>query len=173
MVMIAGGLAFSLASWWGIGLAVALWIGSMAALQRMGKADPLLRHVYLRHIRYTAYLSGEERPSRSAIPRRPRTGGDVRMQITRTSIRARGLADLLLPFALIEDGILLQQDGSLLAGWSYRGPDMHSATHCGDACSHNAAEFDSPAWAVDGCSTRISSVPAHRAIRIRALSLTP
>jgi type IV secretion system protein VirB4 len=39
----------------------------------------------------------------------------------------RGLADLLLPYALIEDGILLQQDGSLLAGWSYRGPDMMSA----------------------------------------------
>ena len=39
----------------------------------------------------------------------------------------RGLADLLLPFALIDDGILLQQDGSLLTGWSYRGPDMLSA----------------------------------------------
>jgi hypothetical protein len=34
---------------------VALWIGSMAALQRMGKADPLLRQVYLRHIRYSAF----------------------------------------------------------------------------------------------------------------------
>lgn len=55
MLMISGGLAFSLASWWGIGLAVALWIGSMAALQRMGKADPLLRPVYLRHIRYAAH----------------------------------------------------------------------------------------------------------------------
>lgn len=51
------------------------------------------------------------------------------MQITEHRSHARGLADLLLPFALIEDGILLQQDGSLLAGWSYRGPDMHSATH--------------------------------------------
>ena len=39
-----------------------------------------------------------------------------------------GLADLLLPFALIDDGILLQQDGSLLTGWSYRGPDMLSAS---------------------------------------------
>ncbi|HLG95319.1 MAG TPA: hypothetical protein VKX49_03290 [Bryobacteraceae bacterium] len=39
----------------------------------------------------------------------------------------RGLADLLLAYALIDDGILLQQDGSLLAGWSYRGPDMMSA----------------------------------------------
>jgi type IV secretion system protein TrbE len=41
--------------------------------------------------------------------------------------RPRGLADLLLPYALIEDGVLLQQDGSLLAAWSYRGPDMMSA----------------------------------------------
>jgi type IV secretory pathway VirB4 component len=39
----------------------------------------------------------------------------------------RGLADLLLPHALIEDGILLQQDGSLLTGWTFRGPDMMSA----------------------------------------------
>ncbi len=41
--------------------------------------------------------------------------------------KPRGLADLLLPFALIEDGVLLQQDGSLLTGWTYRGPDMMSA----------------------------------------------
>src|SRR5260370_20379987 len=39
----------------------------------------------------------------------------------------RGLGDLLLPYALIDDGILLQQDGSLLTGWSFRGPDMMSA----------------------------------------------
>ncbi len=54
-IMIAVGLAFSLASWWGIGLAVMFWLGSIGALQRMGKADPLLRHVYLRHIRYLAF----------------------------------------------------------------------------------------------------------------------
>jgi type IV secretion/conjugal transfer VirB4 family ATPase len=51
------------------------------------------------------------------------------MQTTQHRHRARGLADLLLPFALIGDGVLLQQDGSLVAGWFYRGPDMHSATH--------------------------------------------
>ena len=64
MVMIAGSLAFSLATWWGIGLAVAFWIGSMAALQRMGKADPLLRQIYVRHIRYSSVLSREERLAR-------------------------------------------------------------------------------------------------------------
>jgi type IV secretion system protein TrbE len=42
-------------------------------------------------------------------------------------VQPRGLGDLLLPYALIDDGVLLQQDGSLLAGWSYRGPDMMSA----------------------------------------------
>jgi type IV secretion/conjugal transfer VirB4 family ATPase len=40
----------------------------------------------------------------------------------------RGLADLLLPYGLVEDGILLQQDGSLLTGWCFRGPDMMSAS---------------------------------------------
>ena len=59
MIMIAGGLAFSLASWWGIVLAVVLWIFSIAALQRMGKADPLLRPVYLRHIRYTTFYAAK------------------------------------------------------------------------------------------------------------------
>ena len=58
-VMITGGLAFSLASWWGIGLVVMLWIGSIAALQRMGKADPLLRQVYLRRIRYVSFYSAK------------------------------------------------------------------------------------------------------------------
>ena len=56
--------------------------------------------------------------------------------------KPRGLADLLLPFALIEDGILLQQDGSLMAGWTYRGPDMMSAA---------AAEMDA-------LSARLNSV---------------
>ena len=39
------------------------------------------------------------------------------------------LAQLLLWYGLVEDGILLQKDGSLLAAWSYRGPDLASATY--------------------------------------------
>ena len=44
------------------------------------------------------------------------------MQRNEHRVCPRGLADLLLPHALIGDGILLQQDGSLLTGWTYRGP---------------------------------------------------
>lgn len=51
------------------------------------------------------------------------------MQVTEHRYKAHGLADLLLYDALIDDGILLQQDGSLLAAWSFRGPDTASATH--------------------------------------------
>ena len=48
--------------------------------------------------------------------------GETRKQPT-------GLADLLLWFGLVDDGIVLQRDGSLLAAWQYRGPDLQSATH--------------------------------------------
>ena len=128
--MIAGGLAFSLASWWGVGVAAALWVGSIGVLQRMGKADPLLRRVYLRHIRYVGVLSAKSGLYARSYRNADRVGDKREHANHRTSNHARaGLADLLLPFAMIEDGILLQQDGSLLAGWSFRGPDMHSATH--------------------------------------------
>ena len=40
-----------------------------------------------------------------------------------------GLADLLRWAAVIEDGIVMQWDGSLMAVWKYRGPDLASATH--------------------------------------------
>ena len=42
---------------------------------------------------------------------------------------AIGLADLLLYDSLIEDGILLLQDGGLLAAWKFQGPDLGSATN--------------------------------------------
>jgi len=36
-------------------LGVALWVLGMAILRQMGKADPLMSRVYLRHLRYQAY----------------------------------------------------------------------------------------------------------------------
>jgi type IV secretion system protein VirB4 len=51
------------------------------------------------------------------------------LQLTEHRRYAVGLPDLLLYDALIEDGILLLQDGALLAAWTFRGPDMASATH--------------------------------------------
>ena len=42
--------------------------------------------------------------------------------------KSKSLADLLNYAAVIEDGIVLGKDGSLLAGWSFRGPDLGSST---------------------------------------------
>lgn len=58
-------LAFSLGTWWGIGLSVAFWVGAVAVLQRMGKADPMLRQVYMRHIRYRDFY-----PAKSGLTSR-------------------------------------------------------------------------------------------------------
>jgi len=54
-------LAFTLASITGTVVALALWLGSVAALSHMGKADPMLRHVYLRHIRYKPFYPAKSR----------------------------------------------------------------------------------------------------------------
>ena len=42
--------------------------------------------------------------------------------------KAPGTADLLVYAALIDDGLVLCKDGSLLAGFFFRGPDQESAT---------------------------------------------
>lgn len=58
-LLITVALAFSLGTWWGLGLAVAWWVGALGVLKRMGKADPLLRQVYMRHIRYRPFYEAK------------------------------------------------------------------------------------------------------------------
>jgi type IV secretion system protein VirB3 len=59
--LIAGVLAFSLMTWWGILLAVAVWPSAIWALSRMAKADPLMRQIYVRHIRYATYYPAKSK----------------------------------------------------------------------------------------------------------------
>ena len=55
-------LAFSLLTVWGFAVSAALWLGVAAVLRRMGKADPLLRQVYVRHLRYREWY-----PAKSGV----------------------------------------------------------------------------------------------------------
>ena len=55
-------LIFALVTWWAVATGIALWFLSVAVLSRMGKADPLLRQVYLRHLRYRPFY-----PAKAAI----------------------------------------------------------------------------------------------------------
>ena len=48
-------LAFSLASWWGFMVALVFWFAVVAVLTRLGKADSMMRQVYLAHMRYQAF----------------------------------------------------------------------------------------------------------------------
>ena len=55
-------LIFSLITWWGVVVGLVFWLAAVAALSRMGKADPMLRQVYLRHVKYRAFY-----PAKSAL----------------------------------------------------------------------------------------------------------
>lgn len=70
MVLLAGllsaALIFSVATVWAIAVGVGSWAFAVAALSRMAKVDPLLRHVYVRHVRYGRYY-----PARSGIDAEP------------------------------------------------------------------------------------------------------
>ena len=50
------------------------------------------------------------------------------LRLSEFRTRAKGLADLLNYAALVDDGIVLNKDGSLLAAWAYRGEDLESAS---------------------------------------------
>ena len=69
--LLAAMLVFALVTWWGLIAGVALWFGAVAALSRMWKADPLLRQVYLRHIKYQAFYpaKGPIEAETTATPR--------------------------------------------------------------------------------------------------------
>jgi type IV secretion system protein VirB3 len=54
-------LIFALITWWGIVAGIALWIASVAALSRMGRFDPMLRQVYVRHVKYRVFYPAKGR----------------------------------------------------------------------------------------------------------------
>jgi type IV secretion system protein TrbD len=70
LVLVSGILAailiFAVMTWWSILAGVLLWLAAVGVLARMGKVDPLLRHVYVRHIRYRAFY-----PAKSKLSARP------------------------------------------------------------------------------------------------------
>lgn len=51
------------------------------------------------------------------------------MRVTDKQRDPRSIGDLLLPIALIDDGVVLSRDGAMSATWKIRGPDMASETH--------------------------------------------
>lgn len=48
----------------GIGFGVLVWLAGLVLLRMMAKADPLMRQVYIRHIRYRAYYPAHATPYR-------------------------------------------------------------------------------------------------------------
>lgn len=74
----------------------------------------------------------------------------------------RCLADLLPWAALVAPGLVLNKDGSLLAGWELRGPDLDSSTpeELAVLCEQaNAGFLLGDSWAVHCDAMRVSATP--------------
>lgn len=63
--LLAGALVFSAQEIRATIFGIVLWFGALFALRLMAKADPKLRHVYLRHRRYKPYYPPRATPFRS------------------------------------------------------------------------------------------------------------
>ena len=58
-------LIFVVLTWFSALLGIAIWIGVVGALRLMAKVDPMLRQVYLRHVRYRQTYRPTSSPWRS------------------------------------------------------------------------------------------------------------
>jgi len=71
LVLFTGLIAFALTvpsfQWASIATGITLWLVALYLLRQMAKADPLMRHVYLRQLRYRRYY-----PARSTLWRENR-----------------------------------------------------------------------------------------------------
>ena len=68
LVLFTGLIAFTLTvpsfQWASIATGVVLWLVALYLLRRMAKSDPLMRHVYLRQLRYGRYYAARSTPWR-------------------------------------------------------------------------------------------------------------
>ena len=67
-ILVSVSLAFSLGTFWGFAVAFAFWIAAIAVLQRMGKADPMLRQVYMRHVQYRPFYPAKSGMFSQCVP---------------------------------------------------------------------------------------------------------
>lgn len=65
----AGALVFSAQDMRALVFGVVLWFGALFACRLMAKADPKLRHVYMRHRLYRTYYPPRSTPARINTPR--------------------------------------------------------------------------------------------------------
>ncbi|MBN9581123.1 MAG: conjugal transfer protein TrbD [Afipia sp.] len=57
-------LIFVVLTWFSVLLGLLVWSGIVGVLRMMAKLDPMMRHVYLRHIRYRSHYRPTSTPWR-------------------------------------------------------------------------------------------------------------
>ncbi|EHM4299887.1 conjugal transfer protein TrbD [Salmonella enterica] len=64
-ILLAAVLIFMSQDWIAVGVGIVMWGGSLFLLRKMAKSDPMLRHVYLRSLKYNqSYYAPRATPFR-------------------------------------------------------------------------------------------------------------
>jgi type IV secretion system protein VirB3 len=66
--LMAAMLVFALVTWWSVVVGIGLWFAAVAILSRIAKADPMMRQVYIRHLRYPPFLHAKSGVAAQAAP---------------------------------------------------------------------------------------------------------
>lgn len=66
--LLCAALVLSVATIWAAAVGAATWAASVSVLSRMAKVDPLLRSVYIRHVRYASFYPAKSGLRASVIP---------------------------------------------------------------------------------------------------------
>jgi type IV secretion system protein TrbD len=66
--LMAAALIFSVARLWAIAVGCAAFVFAVAFFSRMAKLDPLMRHVYVRHVRYRGFYPAKSGLRAEVLP---------------------------------------------------------------------------------------------------------
>jgi len=140
---------------------VVFWSLSLAVLQRLRKLTAVQPRL----------------PAPHALPRILRgtipcvialgvgAGGNAVLALREFRSTAKGLPDLLNYAAVVDDGVVLNKDGSLMAAWSYRGEDLDSASVPELSALSPGSTPPLRDGEAAGCCTSTPCAPRHGAIQ--------
>ncbi len=60
--LLCAACCFVIMTWLAAAFGLSIWFAALALFRRMAKADPLMSHIYIRHIKYRAFYPARSSP---------------------------------------------------------------------------------------------------------------
>ncbi|CAG37878.1 conjugal transfer protein TrbD [Desulfotalea psychrophila] len=96
------------------------WMSMIVLLRFIAKKDPIMSKIWRKHINQQNFY-----PAKTCLTDKAR----AMSYKDHTTVKNKSFANLLQYCACVDDGIILNKDGSFLAGWEYQSIDTASSTN--------------------------------------------